>query len=81
MLAPKPGDRPTISQVFEELRHEELLALGMSAVAPTVRRLRINTDPAGAEPGAATPSPAPRPASGGSAGSRVRININPKKES
>jgi serine/threonine protein kinase len=89
MLAPKPGDRPTISQVFGELRHEELLALGVSgAGASKGSRVRINKPdvppgPAGLAPPPPTraPSPVPKPADGPGAGSRVRINFNTKKES
>jgi serine/threonine protein kinase len=65
MLAPRFSDRPTISQVFEGLRHEEALALGASADPGS--RIRINT------------SPAPRTDTGAPTGSRVRINFNTKE--
>ncbi|MCW2935651.1 MAG: serine/threonine protein kinase [Actinomycetia bacterium] len=77
MLSTKPGDRPTIGQVFEELRHEELLTLGASTI--TGRRLRINTDaPAAPGPG---PGAGAGPGTSAPGSSRVRINFNTKKES
>jgi serine/threonine protein kinase len=82
MLAPKPGDRPAISQVFAELRHEELLTLGAGTTSTTSgSRVRINRPDLPLSPGAPAPSPpAFKPEDGSPAGSRVRINFNPKKE-
>ena len=83
MLAPKPGDRPTISQVFSELRHEESLALGETApvAAKGGSRVRINKPDVGPAPAAAAKPPSAPSPGDGPGGSRVRINFNPKKES
>jgi serine/threonine protein kinase len=81
MLAPKPGDRPAIGEVFAELRNEDLLALGASPSPSPGNRVRINTaraDTVPARPLAVSPT-AKAPA-GMPAPSRVRINFNPKEK-
>jgi serine/threonine protein kinase len=79
MLAPKPGDRPTIGQVFDELRNEDLLALGAKP-GTGGSRVRANMVPTGPSP-AAPPAtrPVPKPTADAPGSSRVRINFNPKE--
>jgi eukaryotic-like serine/threonine-protein kinase len=79
MLAPKPVDRPTISEVFEKLRNEDVLALGVRH--STGSRVRMNTGPIDLSPGyLSAPIPAPKPAADKPASSsRVRINFNTKE--
>jgi serine/threonine protein kinase len=78
MLAPQPGNRPSIGQVFDELRNEDLLALG--ARPSTGSRVRTNTGRTGPVPTVLPAvTPARTPPAGAPAPSRVRINFNPKE--
>jgi eukaryotic-like serine/threonine-protein kinase len=74
MLAPKPGDRPSISQIFESLRNEDLLQLG-----PRPSKLsRVQTSTLRTDPGPAVP-PGTSPRADSLGPSRVRINMNTKE--
>jgi eukaryotic-like serine/threonine-protein kinase len=78
MLAPKPGDRPAVGHVFDELRNEDLLALGARFGSPSrVRTNTVRTDPGPAD--SPTTRAAVKPTSGAPGSSRVRINFNPKE--
>jgi eukaryotic-like serine/threonine-protein kinase len=78
MLAPKPGDRPAISQIFETLRNEDLLELG----ARLSKESRVQTSTLRTDSGLVVPPASasrPKPLAGGPAPSRVRINMNTKE--
>jgi len=84
MTAANPADRPTIDQVFDELKHDILLSLTKPAERSVSPRSRLVINMEGGRSsvkestGGAGPKDAP-PASATPRVSRVRINL-PKKE-
>jgi len=85
MTAADPAERPTVDQVFNDLKHDTLLSVSDSVPAGGSRPSRVVTNMAGRKSGAADGAGRKIPGGTGPLGtaapaSRVRINLPKKKE-